>query len=243
MEFIQKHRIFSLFEPFLSVSSSRCVNADYYPKNILDKNKSINVLDLGCGVGNSIDLFKDISPHINWFGVDVENSPEGKLCKITDGNFSTYNGVNLPYDDNFFDFVYSSQVLEHVRYPDALLKDVFRVLKPGGYLAGSVAYLIPYHSLSIYNFTPYGLIVSFKDAGFELKEMKAGLDCMVSIIRHMLNAPKFLEPFYAKISPFNILVNIVGVLFRLSHKEMNFLKLQFAGLICFLAQKPGHANS
>jgi SAM-dependent methyltransferase len=237
-KFIQKNRIFSLYKPFLSVDTSCCVNAGFYPKNILDKKtKSINVLDLGCGTGNSIDLFSNINSYINWFGIDVESSPEGKLRTRTDGDFSTYNGVNLPYKENFFDCIYSNQVLEHVRHPDALLKDVFRVLKPGGCFTGSVSYLEPYHSLSIYNFTPYGLMVSLADAGFQLKELRPGIDGPTLILRQLLNAPQKLQPLFNRTSLFNIIVNISGFLFRLSHREKNFLKLQFAGQVCFLAGK------
>ncbi len=237
-KFIQKNRIFSLYKPFLPVDTSFCVNAGYYPKNILNKkSKRLNILDLGCGAGNSIDLFRSINPDVNWFGVDLESSPEGKLRTRTDGDFSTYDGVHLPYEDDTFDFIYSNQVFEHVRHPDVLLKDVFRVLKPGRNFAGSVSYLEPYHSYSIYNFTPYGLIVSLRDAGFKLEEMRSVIDGPALIFRQMLNAPSLLNPFYIKASPFNFLVNVIGILFRLTNSERNFLKLQFAGQVCFLAMK------
>ncbi len=107
-KFIQKNRIFPLFKPFLPEDISCCVKADFYPKNIFDiKTGSCKVLDLGCGAGNSIDLFNSINSEINWFGVDVEGSPEGKLRTRTDGDFRTYDGINLPYEDGFFDMVYS----------------------------------------------------------------------------------------------------------------------------------------
>ncbi len=237
-KFIQKNRIFSLFKPFLPDDTSAYVKGDYYPKRILDiKTGSLNVLDLGCGLGNSIDLFNSINSEIKWFGVDIEDSPEGKLRTRIDGDFKAYDGVNLPYENNFFDFIYSHQVFEHVRYPDKLLKEVFRVLKPGGYFTGSVSYLEPYHSFSIYNFTPYGIIVSLGDAGFQLEEMRPGIDGPTLILRQILNAPQKLEPFFARLSLFNLFVNYCGFIFKLSQREKNFLKLQFAGQICFFAKK------
>ena len=238
-KFIQKNRIFSLFKPLLAEDHSGCVNAAYYPKNISGlKNGKRNILDLGCGAGNSIDLFKNINPDIQWYGTDIEDSPEAQLRTRSDGDFKTYDGINLPYDDNFFDLVYSSQVFEHVRHPDELLKDVFRVLKPGGYFTGSVSYLEPYHSFSIYNFTPYGLMISLDDAGFKTEEMRPGINGPALIFRQMLNAPQKLEPFFNRLSLFNLAVNVSGFIFGLSHQEKNFLKLQFAGHICFLATKP-----
>lgn len=50
----------------------------------------------------------------------------------------TYNGVlcvdlcNMPFEDNTFDFVISEDVLEHIEGYEKALREIFRVLKPGG---------------------------------------------------------------------------------------------------------------
>jgi len=242
-KFIQKNKIYSLFKSFLPKDTTVSTDASFYAKKdpVLRTGKP-KVLDLGCGAGNSIDLFKSINPGICWFGVDVATSPEGKDRRRSDGKFETFDGMHLPYSDNYFDLIYSQQVFEHVRYPDALFQEVVRVLKPGHYFTGSVSYLEPYHSFSIYNFTPYGLMVSLKDAGFEIKELRPGIDGPTLILRQMLNAPEKLERLYHKLSLFNAVVNVTGFLFRLTPRERNFLKLQFAGKICFLVQKKGRGN-
>jgi ubiquinone/menaquinone biosynthesis C-methylase UbiE len=38
----------------------------------------------------------------------------------------------LPYEDNFFDVIYSKSVIEHFHYPDIIFNEAYRVLKPGG---------------------------------------------------------------------------------------------------------------
>ena len=136
--------------------AERCT-AERYASLLSTKGGQSCVLDLGCGVGDTIDLFRAATPDLVWHGVDTESSPESALRTRQDGVFATFDGIHLPYDDAMFDMVYCCQVLEHVRDPDALMAEVARVLKPGGYLAGSVSYLEPYHSFSIFNFTPYGL--------------------------------------------------------------------------------------
>jgi ubiquinone/menaquinone biosynthesis C-methylase UbiE len=42
-------------------------------------------------------------------------------------------GEDLPYPDNYFDIVYSTNVLEHVNDPKKVIHETIRVLKPGGY--------------------------------------------------------------------------------------------------------------
>jgi SAM-dependent methyltransferase len=41
-------------------------------------------------------------------------------------------GTYLPFEENCFDIVFSDYVLEHVEFPEPFLKEVYRVLKPGG---------------------------------------------------------------------------------------------------------------
>lgn len=54
----------------------------------------------------------------------------------------------LPFPDCYFDFVFSSSVLEHIREKDLALKEIRRVLKPGCHLLT----IVPTHMPSIYAF-------------------------------------------------------------------------------------------
>ena len=106
------------------------------------------VLDLGCGVGDSVDAFRARDPQVEWVGIDVPGSPEARERTRTDARFETFDGIALPFEDGSFDLVFCKQVLEHVRHPEPLLSEVARVLAPGGFFAGSTSQLEPYHSLS-----------------------------------------------------------------------------------------------
>ena len=199
---------------------------------------SVKVLDLGCGEGDSTDLFQRISENIDWYGVDIEESPETNRRTRESSRISTYNGVDLPYPDDFFDLIFCNQVLEHVRYPDALIGDAFRVLKPSGIFMGSVSYLEPYHSYSIFNFTPLGIARVFSDAGFELEEIRPGVDASLLINRQLLNRSKLLRPIWDHNFIYG-LINLIGFLSKLDHRHRNFLKIQYSGHLMFTAVHPG----
>jgi SAM-dependent methyltransferase len=76
-------------------------------KLLLDKTNSIKVvLDLGCGEGNSVDFFHSVKADIQWVGLDVDISPEVEKRTRADAKFKTFDGIHIPYEDNYFDLIY-----------------------------------------------------------------------------------------------------------------------------------------
>lgn len=195
------------------------------------------VLDLGCGVGKSLDYFRAKDAGIDWAGLDIAASPEVNARTRTDGAFHTFDGVHIPFEDGRFDFVYSCQVLEHVRYPAELLKEVYRVLAPGGYFGGSTSQLEAYHSYSVWNYTPYGFRLLLEDAGLKLVEVRPGIDSLTLIVRRMLGKPKFFSRWWGRESPVNRVVGLLGRLRRASPSSINAAKLLFCGQFSFVAIK------
>src|SRR5829696_4737995 len=114
-----------------------------------DRPPAPRVLDLGCGAGDSVDLFRSLDPRTRWTGADVEQSPEVAQRTRTDADFVSFDGRRLPFADASFDLVYCKQVLEHVRHPAALLVDAARVLRPDGAFVGSTSHLEAFHSRSL----------------------------------------------------------------------------------------------
>lgn len=234
--YFENHRIFQQFARYIPTDNARQAGTELLVAEILKSRTVERVLDLGCGEGNSVELFRKISPAAAWCGVDIEDSPEVRARRRSDGNFSSFDGVNLPYDENYFDVIYSRQVYEHVRYPDALTREAFRVLKDGGVFVGSVSYLEPYHSFSVFNFTPYGIISVFSEAGFVVEELRPGIDAFTMITRQIFNKPSFFN-FFFRWSPFHMLIDVVGFCVRMTPQHRNFLKMQFSGQLCFIARK------
>ncbi len=201
------------------------------------------VMDLGCGAGNSIDYFRKKNPNVKWIGLDIESSPEVNSRTRADGEFRTFDGINIPFKEDYFDLIYCNQVFEHVQYPRKLLKEVNRVLKQRGYFVGSVSHLEPYHSYSLWNYTPYGFALLIKEAGLELVEIRPSIDALTLITRRgFVGGLSFLRQYssryWRKESPLNQLVNIITRIMRKNHKKINLIKLVLCGQFCFLVQKP-----
>ena len=110
------------------------------------------LLDAGCGTGlftiNALDRGAIVT--------SVDISP--KLVEITKRKNPRSNAIvasllKLPFDDNTFDFVISSEVIEHTPDPYAATLELIRVLKPGG----KICITVPnrtfwYFSVKIANF-------------------------------------------------------------------------------------------
>ena len=223
----------------IPTDSSQQISSEYYIDYLLEQvdKSTVKVLDVGCGEGNSEAKFEAHHQDIDWFGLDIDESPEVNARERREGNFYTFNGINIPFEDNYFDIIYSNQVFEHVRYPEALLKEIYRVLKPDGYFIGSVSYLEPYHSFSFWNYTPYGFKEILTKAGLEVLEIRPSIDALTLIIRRALGAPKFFSRWWEKESPLNSIINLVGKITNKNPASINAIKLMFCGQFCFLTRK------
>ena len=87
-----------------------------------------------------------------WVNVDISGA---------DINHDLTKGV--PLDDNTVDAVYSSHVFEHIPYRELLkvIKEINRVLKPGGYFVFNSAY-VPDSDLPVYKLKVNVLIEIFQ---------------------------------------------------------------------------------
>lgn len=97
--------------------------------------RSYRVLDLGAGKGNF--LVEAANEGIAVAGIEYNPAyVEQARMLIKDSGFNVEiregQGEALPYADGSFEFVNASEVIEHVRDPLQVLREVYRVLVPGG---------------------------------------------------------------------------------------------------------------
>ena len=128
-------------------------------------------LDAGCGKMPYRDFILKNSEVKNYIGLDIE----GAL--VYDKNIRPdifWDGAKMPFDDNSFDTIMATEVLEHVFEPSVFLKESFRVLKTGGVFFFTVPFLWNLHETpnDHYRYTPFSLEKLLKKAGFAEIEIK-----------------------------------------------------------------------
>jgi SAM-dependent methyltransferase len=78
--------------------------------------------------------------------------------------------ASIPKDEGTYDTIICNQVLEHVRSPEKVIVEFYRILKPGGtlFLTAPQCFGIHMEPYNYFNFTRYGLGALFTDAGFHV---------------------------------------------------------------------------
>ena len=93
------------------------------------------VLDLGCRSGALTRHFLDGNSVV---GLDVDAAALEKAAALGIEPLQANVEEPLPLDDASFDAVVAGELFEHLQFPDALVAEIRRVLRPGGLLLGSV---------------------------------------------------------------------------------------------------------
>jgi SAM-dependent methyltransferase len=93
------------------------------------------VLDLGCRSGALTRHFLEGNSVV---GLDVDPSALEKAAALGIEPVQANVEERLPFEDASFDVVVAGELFEHLQFPDALVGEIRRVLRPGGVLAGSV---------------------------------------------------------------------------------------------------------
>jgi SAM-dependent methyltransferase len=93
------------------------------------------VLDLGCRSGALTRHFLDGNEVV---GLDVDRDALAKAAELGIEPVEANVEEPLPFPDASFDAVVAGELFEHLRFPDELVAEIRRILRPGGVLVGSV---------------------------------------------------------------------------------------------------------
>jgi ubiquinone/menaquinone biosynthesis C-methylase UbiE len=193
----------------------------------IDSKKSYlkgRLLDFGCGSKPYKDLV-NVEEHI---GVDIEVSGHPHEHEQID---AYYDGKTIPFDDNHFDSVLSSEVLEHVFNLEQILSELYRVMKPGGHMLITLPFVWDEHEIpyDFARYTSFGIDHLLSQSGFEVVVIEKN-SSYVETIFQMWNAYVYqtvlpsnrvvrvlMTPFF--IAP----VTILGIIFsKILPKNENF---------------------
>ena len=98
-------------------------------------NQPMDVLDFGCGIGNSIPQLRNAFPAARLHGVDPSSESVRLASEAHEyAQFSTNTDEAMPYADSSFDLVQVACVFHHIPPSHRLqwMREIHRVLKPGG---------------------------------------------------------------------------------------------------------------
>lgn len=145
--------------------------ADFQPGR-----KPLRVLDAGCGTGALLDHLQT-RPGVEVFGLDF--SGQALAYTRQRGHLHLVQGdlTRLPFPDGTFDVVTALDVVEHIREDEGALREVNRVLRPGGVLLVSVPafrFLWGPHDTALQHFRRYTageLAALMRRSGFRVSKL------------------------------------------------------------------------
>jgi 2-polyprenyl-3-methyl-5-hydroxy-6-metoxy-1,4-benzoquinol methylase len=135
--------------------------------SLLDNNPKAVILDIGCNDGEfTVKIANRIGAN-NVYGIEIDRAKvdlsSKKEIKVA---ICDLNG-KLPFDNDSFDIITANQVIEHLYSPSNAFKEVYRLLKKGGYAVFSTLNLCSWHNI-------FFMIFGMQPLGMHLCEIQIG---------------------------------------------------------------------
>ena len=161
-------------------------------KFAVSEGKAGRLLDVGCGTKPYASLF----PSWEFVGIDLQVSGRPADGKRVDAWF---DGLTIPYEDQSFDAVLCTEVLEHAADPDRLAAEMWRVLRPERRLLVTVPFIWGEHETP-FDFRRYsgeGIRGLLERAGFEILDLERsqeGIDAIEALVASEMRSSELRRP-------------------------------------------------
>ena len=180
------------------------------------------MLDVGCGEGRHIFGIMQDYPLMKCIGLDMdkeslEKAEEGyeyfKSISKAGAQFLKGSAYSLPFPDESIDLIVCSEVLEHLHEYNDAVKEIHRVLKPGGKFYASVPASWPekicWKLSKEYQNQPGGHLRIFSQSGLISEIKESGFKFLSSEKFHSIHSPYWwLRCFFWNTQDKNFLVNL-----------------------------------
>ena len=117
-----------------------------------------NILDIGCG--QSPYKFLLNKQDTKYFGIDIVEANE---FGYNNPDITAFDGKNIPFEDNKFDAVICTEVLEHVQEFQYLINEIYRTARKGADIIVTIPWSARYHYIpyDYFRYTPSSLKTMF----------------------------------------------------------------------------------
>lgn len=143
------------------------------------------ILDVGCGW----KPYKKLFTFSEYIGIDVEQEGHPHDDEMID---VFYDGKRIPFENETFDSVVTTQVFEHIFTPNQFLSEINRVLKPGGKLILTVPFVWDEHEqpYDYARYSSFGLKHLLSENSFQVLEVRK-TNADIRVIFQLFNAYVF----------------------------------------------------
>ncbi len=234
-------------------SRTRALNA--LMSRLLPKHPDFRLLDVGCGAGNMIH---HLSRYGQVKGLEIDERPV-RVARERGYDVDQYDVTKpMPFDDSTFDAVTALDVIEHNEDDMAILKDSYRILKPGGHIIITVPALMWLWSHNddinahVRRYSPAELRRKLTEAGFVVRRLTFNnffifpLAAAIILLRRALGAEPELASHHLKEDeyqvemepaspPVNAILTLVG---KIEAALIARIDLPIGTSLIAVAQKP-----
>jgi len=162
-------------------SAWRRANFEYFRRELAAEPKDGVLVDLGTGASQ----FRSLTDRFRLL-VGVDFYPYERAVVVADIS------KPLPFRDQCCDIIFLSNVLDHLSHPRECLAECRRILRPGGRIVGTVAFLLHVNQMpyDFFRYTGFGLERMLAEAGFtaiRVEPLGAPADVYRTVQRHFFH--------------------------------------------------------